>query len=197
MSFLTGTQAELLYAMPGSGGAVISTATTGTGQLLSGGSSATLPAYSLPAYFFPNTYGAGRSILIEGGGSYSTGSATKTLNFGIFADTAIGTSATAIATTGAIVDIASITNGAWMFQVLLTCTAVGTSSTVNAVGTFTWGAGNNAATTTSGTYMIGAPNSAVSLSNATPYFLEVFAWWSATTTSQTITMTNYLIWGLN
>jgi hypothetical protein len=45
--------------------------------------------------------------------------------------------------------------------------------------------------------MLGAPQTPVSLSNASPYFIDVYAAFSATTTSQTITMTNFLIWGLN
>jgi hypothetical protein len=195
MSFITGTQCELLYSMPGSGPAVSGTVTTGTAALLNG-SGATQPAYFLPAYFFPDTYGVGKSLLIQGGGSFVTQSTTHTMQIALYADTAIGTPSTLVAGTGAFSPTASVT-GNFFFEVLVTCTAVGTSATLNAVGRLYWGTGSNTAATAAAVYMIGAPQAAVSVSNATGYFIEPYASWGATSASQTLTLTNFTVWGLN
>lgn len=204
MSATTGTQAELLYAMPASGNAVSGVSTTGTftSLLLSQPNTGTAPAYALPAYFFPNTYGVGRSMLIQGGGTYNTGSTTETLTFNLYFDTSVATtsgSAVKIAGTGAMTGFqqASQTNWGWSFDCLLTCTAVGPSATINAIGKFHIGPANNAATASSSTvdFIIGGPSATIN--SSTSYFIEAFAWFGATTASQNMTMTNFIVWGLN
>jgi hypothetical protein len=45
--------------------------------------------------------------------------------------------------------------------------------------------------------MMGAPNSPMSLNNATPYYIDIWNTWSATTGSPTITLTNFMIFGCN
>lgn len=203
MSATTGTQAELLYAMPASGNAVSGVSTTGTftSLLLSQPNTGTAPAYALASYFFPNTYGVGRSLMIQGGGTYNTGSTTETLTFNVYFDTIVGSTSAGvkIAGTGAMTGFqqTSQTNWGWMFDVLLTCTAVGPSATVNAIGKFHIGPANNAATASSSTvdYLIGGPSATINTS--TSYFIDVFAWFGATTASQNMTMNNFLVWGLN
>jgi hypothetical protein len=201
VSFLTGTQCELLYAMPASATAVTAAAQT----LLSAGST-TNPAYQLPAYYFPNTYGAGRSLLLKGGGWFTVGSTAVTDIFQVGMDTTQGTLLNIVAKTGAFTTVASITNGAWDFEVLMTCTGVGTAGTINSVGHMHWGPANNAVTVTQSTYsatlsgqpmMIGAPQTAVTLDNSKAYWIELFNTWSVTTGSPTITLTNFFIFGLN
>ena len=193
MSFLTGTQCELLYAMPANGPAVTAASIT----RLSAGSSATNPPYFLPAYFFPDTYGVGKSLMIRGAGFFTIGTTAVTDIITVALDTTAGTAGTTIAATGAFTTTASVTNGAFKFDIDITCTDVGTSAVLNATGLLHWGTSNNAATTANTGYMIGAPNAGVAFSNATGYFIEVFNTWSATTGAPTITMTNFTIWGLN
>lgn len=197
MSFLTGTQAELLYAMPSSGSAITGTVTTGTAALLSGGSTATLPAYQIPAYFWGNTYGVAKSMLIQGGGTFATGATTQTGKLAIYLDTAIGTPGTLLVSTGAFNPTASVAQGTFMFEVLVTATAVGTSGTLNAIGRLFWGnSASNAGTVAGAVYLMGTAGT-VAYSNATAYFPEVYFSWGATTTTETITLTNLILWGLN
>ena len=197
MSFVTGTQAELLYSMPSSGTALTGTVTTGTAALIGGGNAATLPAYQLPAYFFGDTYGVGKSILIQGGGTFATGGVTQSGKLALYLDTTIGTPGTLLVSTGAFDPAQSVAQGTFMFEVLITCTAVGTSATLNAVGRLFWGnSASNAGTVAGVVYLMGTAG-AVSFSNATAYYIEPYFSWGQTTTTQTITLTNYLVWGLN
>jgi hypothetical protein len=45
--------------------------------------------------------------------------------------------------------------------------------------------------------MIGTPQTAVTLNPTLGYYIELFNQWNVTTGAPTITMTNYLIFGLN
>jgi len=206
MSFYTGTQCELLYAMPGSAPAVTATATT---SILSANSATLLP-YQLPAAYFTQQSGTGlgKSLLIKGGGNFTLGSTADTITLAWYLDTTAGTQLTVMAQTGAITPVVSITNGCWEFELLVTCSALGTgaNSKLNAVGHVFWGPGNNAAaptfasngaTSAAGVTMIGAPQTGVTITNTNAYYLDLFGWWSATTGSPTLTLTNYMIFGLN
>jgi len=206
MSFYTGTQAELLYAMPAS---AVSVTGTVTSSVLSMNSTTGLP-YQLPANFFTQQSGGGpgKSVLIKGGGFFSLGAAADALTFSLYADTTAGTPSILVAGTGAVVPVVSITNGAFEFEVLATCVALGTgaNSKLNAVGHLFWGPANNAsaptfasagATSAGGVVMIGAPQTGVTITNSTAYYLELFASWGATTNSPSLTLTNYMIFGLN
>lgn len=204
MSFYSGTQTELLYAMPASATAV----TAGAITVLSA-SSTTNPAYQLPAYFFSNTSGVGKSLLLKGGGWLTVGGTAVTDVFTVGLDTAAGTLATTIAKTGAFTTLINWTDAVFTFEVLMTATAVGSSGTINAIGSITLGAGNNASAPTLGTMgtsttaslgstiMIGTGQTPVSYNNSTAYFLELFNTWSATTGSPSITLTNFFVFGLN
>jgi hypothetical protein len=213
MSFYTGTQCELLYAMPTSATAVTAAATT----VLSG-STAANPAYQLPNGYFQQQSGsgAGRSMLIKGGGWFTTSTTTQTtaaLNL-YFTTTAGSTSsAIKIGGTGSITTgTTAVTDGIFMFEMLLTATAPGfasTQTTINAVGNFDFGGGNNAEAQTYGTFpanttgfawlraLIGAPQASVSITPTTTYYIEPFWTWTSSTGSPTMTLTNYFIFGLN
>jgi hypothetical protein len=205
MSFYTGTQTELLYAMPGSGGAVTTSQT-----LLSLNSTSGIP-YQLPGGYFTQQSGTGtgKSLLIKGGGNFTTSSTSNTLLLAIGIDSTAGT-LNALAQTGAFIPAVSVTNGAFEFECLVTCQLLGSGAGTKlaAVGHLFIGAANNTAVPTftsgsgggtggAGVVMIGAPQTAVAITNSAPYFIEVFATWSATTGSPTITMTNFLVFGLN
>ena len=200
MSFLTGTQAELLYAMPQSGAAVTGTASSGSaagGPLLAGGIANTFPAFQLPAYFFPDTYGVSRSVIIEGGGSFTIGTAAPTMKFSVYLDTAIGGVSTLLCATGAFTTTASV-SGNWLFRILVTCTGVGTSGTLNTTGLLHWG--TTGLTTTVGVpgYTMGAGTTTpITFNNSSAYYIEPYAFFSATTNSPTMSMLNFFVWGLN
>jgi hypothetical protein len=197
MSGYTGTQMELLYAMPANGTAVTAAAAT----VLTGTPAASNPPYQLPSYFFPAGQGGpGKTLVIRAGGFFSTGTLTSltdiiTVGF----DTAAGTLGITLAKTGAITGttLTSITNGAWYLDVTCTCQQVGSTTNLISAGTLSIGAGNNAATTGAATYMVGTPNTPVVIVNSTAYFIEVFNTWSVTTGAPTITCNLFTIFGCN
>jgi hypothetical protein len=200
VSGFTGGQTELLYSMPSSGPAVTAAAST----VMSYPNTTTFPAYSLPAGpngFFPNTGGVGKSLLIKGGGWFTTSSTAMTQTISIGFDSTAGTLSALKACTGAFTPTASITNGAFEFEVMCTMTALGHTGVMNAVGHLIWGPGNNAATavTPPQIFMLGAPNAGIALIDTitVPYYVEAFSSWSLTTGAPTVTLTNFMIFGLN
>jgi hypothetical protein len=208
MSFITGTQVECLYAMPASGAAVTAVAAT-----TASGTTAANPAYALPLGFFNQQSGGGpgKSLLIKGGGWWSTPTAARTLIFQIGLNSTVNTGAIALplGKTGNIVTvITSSASAIWNFEVLVTCTApgqAGTAASLNAFGWVEYGLGNNAAAGTVGTYtsnnasrfLIGTAQTAIAPIPTTQYYVECSNQWDATTNAPTITLTNFLILGLN
>ena len=207
MSFVTGTQVECLYAMPASGAAVTAAVAT-----VMSGTTAANPPYALPANFFSpqGGTGPGKSLLIKGGGSWATPTAARTTNFQIGFNTTAGTGAIALpfGKTGTLTTVITTATAAFDFEVLVTCTVQGvgaTAGSLNAVGWVEYGIANNAATGTFGTYsannasrfLIGTPQTAVTFNTLTSYYIECSNTWDATTNAPTITLTNFLIFGLN
>lgn len=198
MSFYGDAPAELIYAMPASGGAVTGTITTGSAA---GGPDLGNTAFAaeLPHNYFSKV---GKSILLEGGGFFTTGSTAPTLKFGIGINTSVGiVTANILCSTGAFTTIASTTDGVFNFRVLMTATALGTSGTLNAAGRLDWG--SKTVTTTVGvpSYLMSPSATSTPFTFATnqttPVYIEPFAYWSTTSTGPSVTMTNFLMWGLN
>jgi hypothetical protein len=205
VSFLTGTQVECLYAMPVSGPAVTAAAIT-----VMSGNSAANPAYLLPAGYFAQApgNGPGKSLLIKGGGFYTVGSTAVTDVINVGMDTTQGTLLNKLGGTGAWTTVASQSNVAFSFDILVTVTIIGSAAnagSINSVGTLLIGQANNAANPTLQTVgaqwatpiMIGTPQTAVTLTPTTAYYIEAFNTWSVTTGAPTITLTNFFIFGLN
>ena len=198
MSFYADAPAELLYAMPASGGAVTGTITTGSAA---GGPDlgSTAAPMELPHSYFSK---AGKSLLIEGAGFFTTGSTAPTLKFGLGINTAVGiTTANILCSTGAFATIASTTDGVFMFRCLVTATVLGSAGTLTAAGKVDWG--SKGATTTLGvpSYLMAPSATSTPFSfntlQTTPVYIEPFAYWSTTSTGPTMTMTNFVVWGLN
>jgi len=207
VSFYTGTQCELLYAMPASGVAVTAAAAT----ILSGTTAAN-PPFGLPAGFFAQASagGAGRSLLIKGGGWYTVGTTAVTNIIKIGLNTTQNTAAIAVtlAATGAWTTVASQTNVEFEFEVMVTCTApgkAGTNGSFNSMGHLLIGQANNAANPTLQTVgaqwatpiMIGAAQTAAGFDPTVTQYVEVSNQWSVTTGSPTATLTNFYVFGLN
>jgi hypothetical protein len=191
--------------MPGVGGAVTGTTTTGTaagGPQLGGGgaSSATVQPAELPHNYFSKV---GKSILVEGGGVAVTGTTTPTLKFGVYLTTLLGVPSNSggvtLASTGAFTTVASLTLN-WYFRLLTTCTATGSSGALQSIGQLFWGLNNLTTSVPQPSYLMGASSTTPVTYNtgqSVPVWVEPLAYWSATTTSLTMTMTNMFIWGLN
>lgn len=206
MSFVTGTQAELLYAMPQTGASVTNTVSTASTGVLTPTAGATFAPFLLSPYFFPSSQARGTSILIQGGGTLLNGPATQTLRFGLYMNTTInvqatgGTTGSLLCATGAFSPFganASLT-GAFMFEALASCTAAGTAGTLNTVGRFTCGqAGNTGTLVAASTTVLMGSATQPTFDNSKAYYIEAYANFGATTTVQAVTLTNFLVWGLN
>jgi hypothetical protein len=193
VSFITGTQMELLYCLPANCTAVTAAAQT----QLNGTPAASNPPYQLPAYFFPNSTATGKHLRVTAGGFFTVGTTAVTNVIELSFDSSINTHGITIAKTGAFTTTASVTNGAFYFDCMITCQQVGTTTNLNAVGTLDWGTGANAATVANVGYMIGAPNTSAVINNATPYWIDLWNTWSVVTGSPTITLTQLNIYGCN
>jgi hypothetical protein len=198
--------------MPASGAA-----TTAAAATVISGTTAANPPYLLPGGFFNPQTGTtpGKSLLIKGGGWFTVGSTAVTTAFTVGLNTVANsgpfTSGIKLGNTGTMTTLASQTNCAFMFEMMVTLTAQGvgaTAGTLNAVGKFEIGNANNAATATWGTtaatstaqiygYMIGAPQTAVQMNTLTAYYIEASNNWSVVTGAPTITLTNFYIFGIN
>jgi hypothetical protein len=207
MSFITGTQCELLYAMPASGVAVTAAAAT----ILSGTTAAN-PPYALPPNFFGQASGGGpgKSIMVKGGGWYTVGTTAVTDIIKIGLNTTQNTAAIAVTlgATGAWTTVASQSNVAFEFELMATLTVPGkpgTNCSLNCLGRMFIGQANNAANPTLQTVgaqwatpiMIGAPQTAVAFDPTVAQFVEVSNTWSVTTGAPTATLTNFYVFGLN
>jgi hypothetical protein len=207
MSFVTGTQAELLYAMPASGVAVTAAAAT----ILSGTTAAN-PPYGLPPGFFSQQSGGGpgKSLLIKGGGWYTVGTTAVTSIIKVGLNTTQNTAAIAVTlgATGAWTTVISQSNVAFEFELLVTCTApgkAGTNGSFNCVGHLLIGQANNAANPTiqaagaqtATGIMIGAPQTAAAFDPTVTQYVEVSNTWNVTTGAPTMTLTNFYVFGLN
>jgi hypothetical protein len=197
--------------MPASGAA-----TTAAAATIISGTTAANPPYQLPGGFFNAQSGTapGKSLLIKGGGWFTVGTTAVTDVFQVGLNTAAGTGTPAIvlAKTGAFTTLVSWTTAAFDFEVMVTLTAQGvgaTAGTLNAVGSISLGAANNADAPTLGTMgtsttaslaskiMMGTPQTAVQFNTLTGYYVEISNTWSVTTGSPSITLTNYYIFGIN
>ena len=198
MSFYADAPAELLYALPANGGAVTGTITTGSAA---GGPDlgSTSTPMELPHNYFSKI---GKSLLLEGGGFFTTGSTAPTLKFGIGINTSVGiVTANILCATGAFTTVASVTDGVFTFRAYITCQALGTAGTLQAFGKLDWG--SKTVTTTVGipSYLMSPSATSTpftfSTIQTTPVYIEPFAYWSTTSTGPSVTMTNFFVWGLN
>jgi hypothetical protein len=195
MSFVYGTNCELLYSMPAVGASLA----VNTKQIISA-TTATNPPFFLPPLYniWSPSQMAGKALHFEAAGGYDTsGAANNTMQ--LYFDTAFSTATNVIAQTGAIA-WGSLTTGAWGFSVDMTCTASGMSvSTWQVSGQLF--VGNGASTTTGATVFsfgnsvtAGVP-AAVTLLPGTSYCPEIYSTFSANLTA--MVCSQYQVWALN
>lgn len=196
MSFLSGTQMEVLYAMPAPGAAL---ANSTTNTAISGNSS-TNPPYQMPNWntiWGSASYMPGRLLRFCARGTVGT-TGTPTLKVGVYLDTTQNTQGTILAGTGAFTTASSLTSAVWELEFDVEITSVGTGSnmTITSAGVFTIGNSANAATAAGVAYMVGAP-AVTSFADNVSYFPEVWALWGTASASNTITCTQFMVCGLN
>jgi len=197
MTFFSGTVSEVIYSMPAAG-AALNTSVAKT--CISSTASATLPAFQLPTPLWQPSYAVGRGLRVNFGGTYST-TATPTLQLWLYLDTTQNTPGTILAATG-IFTTTTVTNGNFYGQVDIVATTQGLSSNVYTEAVYTngfiaTGAGNNAATAAGAVYMVGSPSATISYNPLATNYMEVFAQWGTSSASNTITLTEFMVSGLN
>ncbi len=199
MSFLTGTQSELLYCLPATGPSRTDTVSTASTNVMTPAAGATAAPFQLPAYFFPSSGGIGRSLLIQGGGTLLSGATTESVRFSLWLNSVLNVQNVLLAATGLFSPFGTTVTqtGAFMFEVLVTCTAVGTAGTLNTIGRLFTGQSGNTATAATGVTMLMNSATQPVFNNSTAYFIELYCNFGATTTVQAATLTNFLVWGLN
>lgn len=191
MSWTTGTQTEALGVNSANGSAYASS-TTATAV-----SPATGAGYT-PANFWLPSYGISKSLLVKAFGVLST-TGTPNLTLAISANTTQGTynSSGVLATTGVVAQASTVTNVPWELEVLISNVTTGSGGTFLAGGmvkVYT-------ASTTIQSMRISSsaanPNTSASLSTQSAYYIELAATWGTSSASNTLTVYDYAVIGLN
>lgn len=207
MSFFADSPSELLYVMPGIGGAVTNTITSGSaagGPLLGGGgggAGSLIPPCEIPHNYFNKQ---GKAILIDGMGVYSLGATVPTMKFVCSVDNVLGTQGTVLCSTGAFTaDTTSRAAMGFNFKIFCTATQVGPNGALQTWGFLNWGMVNNLTTTVTApqiTYVMGAASTTPVTFNcvqSAPTYLDFYASWSTSSTGPSITLGQLFVWGLN
>ncbi len=190
MSFLTGTQAELIFA-----GFTAGSADTGTGATVISPRGNTTGLPYLPPGFFSNAYGWNRKLKIIARGIVSTASATPgTLTLAVyFATSDTATPGTSVVASGAFTPTTSLSSAIWVMDCSITCGAPGPVPNLYGMGQVAV----NPAAASGLTYGMGSTTAVTGLSTETAYFIQVVANWSTAPSGDSITMYDSEIWGLN
>lgn len=195
MSFLTGTNVELLYSSTAPSAAKASWTTEVTcNDTATMGVQAHLP----PDFWLPTPGQIGRGIRIKAAGILSS-TATPTYTFTIRLGAAGSTSTAIVLGSPAITTGSGVTNQYWELEgdvVLTTLGAAGTNSTVRGTGTFRsggvaapyiypmWG---GAAT----------PGTVATVDTTITNYINFNIACSASSASNTVTIHQLMVWGLN
>lgn len=193
MSFLTGTQTEILYTLN-----TAVTKNTYTTQAALSGVSGTNILCTYPGgwLFNENPNPIGRSLYLKAMGTIAnTAAATFALALGF--DTTANTIANSITVNAAFTPTASVT-APWFLEVWYTCTAFATTTAtfqVNGWVRYESVATGGAPTTTA--QETGFAGTISAFNPANTFFIELFGTWSASSASNTTTLQQMFLWGLN
>jgi hypothetical protein len=196
MSFLTGTNTELIYSSTGAG-AAYNTSVTQT--LLNANSTTMVQAHIPPDFWLPTNTSIGRGIRIVARGLISTTTGPPTFTFNVYLG-ASGATTTQILGAPAITTVASVTNVYWELQGDFILTAIGKA------GTNSSGAGYGTVVSPAGfaspfTYALfgGAaqPGTIANVDTSITNYINVMGTWSASSASNSVTLEQLLVFGLN
>ena len=194
MSFLTGTNSELIYSST----AVGSTLATFTTEAQAN-TTATMgvQAHLPPDFFAPNNTQTGRGIRIVARGILSS-TATPTYTWTVRAGAAGNTTSAILLGSSAITTGSGVTNQFWELQgdvVLTTIGAAGTNSTVRGIGSLV---SPGLATTINPVYGgATSPGTVATLDTSVTNYINFNIACSASSASNSITLQQLLIFGLN
>ncbi len=193
MSFITATQVELLYSLPAA-----VTKNTYTAEAAFSGVAGTNTVCSLQAGYFlnDNPNPVGRSLYLMARGIIAnTAAATFAVNMGL--DTTAGTKANNVAVMAATAPVATFT-APFSFEAWFTCTAfASTTYSLQVNGSWVMEGANSAGAAVSTALRTGFQASLTGLVPTTQYFIELFGTWSASSASNTTTLHQMMLFGLN
>jgi len=192
VSFTTGTQTEQLYSL----GASITKNTYTTEAAFSGVVGTNTVCTLDPYYFRPDPNPVGRSLYLRAMGTIAnTAAATFAVNLGL--DTTAGTKANSVTVNAAYTPTASVT-APWTLEAWYTCTAYATSTfsmQVNGYIVYESVAAGGAPTTSA--QRSGFQASITGMDPRVQFFIELFGTWSASSASNTTTVQQMFLFGLN
>jgi hypothetical protein len=202
MTFLTGTNAEVLYCMPAAGAALANS----SAQTIISGNTSTNPPYQLPPIwnlFGGPSYAPGRALRVVARGTFgTTGGPVLTIRCGLNTTQATVPPSIILAATGGITAPTTITSGVWELEFGIDINSLGDAAatqamSLDALGSFRLGAGNNAATGKADVYMVGSAAAITTVLPLTAYFIEISALWGTANASNTIQCLQFEVLGLN
>lgn len=196
MSFLTGTNVELIYASTAAG---VTQASFTTEQQFNTTATMGVQASLPPSFWLPNQNAVGRGIKIVARGILAS-TASPTYTFTVRGGAAANVASTPIiAGTAAITTIAAATTSIWTFEadcILKTIGAAGGNSTLTSVGQVT--CDGLLATANCAAYGAAvSPGTVATLDTSITNFINFNIACSASSASNTISLQQLLIYGLN
>lgn len=201
MTFFTGTVGEVIYNMP-SAGAALANSVAKTNITAN---TASNPPFQVPAPLWQPSYANARLVRVVAGGTYGT-TAGPTLTLGCYLDPTQNSTTSQIQLAGFGVTTLSatgVTSGNWLLDFYVTVSSMGVGSGAFQQNIFTngvWlaGSGNNAATANNlQTIMVGSSGATIQINPMATYFMEIWATWGTASASNTITCTQFTVFGLN
>lgn len=194
MSFYTGTQTELLYTL-----SAAVTKNTYTTQAIISALTASAPVATIPAGYFmnPPASGPGKAVYLKAWGTIAnTAAATFSPAFGI--DPTPGTIANATTIAATVAPTASITT-VWNLEMWITARAVGQTGgmTLQCDGRWVQEATASAAAPAASALCTGFTASITGLQSSLSYAVELLGTWSASSASNTTTLNQEFLVGLN
>lgn len=196
MTFLYGTNVELLYSLPAIGATQASSVATVLNT------AATAPPFQLPALqnIWSPSQMIGKGLMFVAAGGYSTATNTlTTLRLSLDAPAVSTTPTNTIAATGALAGVPTGSAGAWEGQFWMTCVGItaNTSSTWYAQGQVQF-VGSSTGTASSyawgNTVTNGIPQ-AITLPLQTSYFVDLVAQWQISPGA--MVCSQFMIFGLD
>jgi hypothetical protein len=191
MSWTTGTQAECLGSSDANGSAYASSASATSVSPASG-------AAFLQSNFWLPSYGSNKRLLVKAYGVLST-TGTPNLTIGITANTGQGTynSGGILATTPVTAQASGVTNVEWDLECMITNVTTGASGTFLAMGRVLVYTASTTIQSMRLSSSAANPNTAATLSTQAAYYIEQFATWGTSSASNSLTVYDYSVYGVN
>lgn len=191
MSFITGTQDEILYTLT----APVTANTYTTQRIISAPN--TQARCIIPAQFF-SYMGVGKALMIKGYGTIGATTGSNNFTAVLAWDPTPGTIGTTLATMATAVTVtASVTGAGFSFEAMVTCQAVsGTALTLQVDGFMNIGV-VAAGTVSTAPQTIYFDSNVATLNSEASAAVELLGTWSASNAANTTTLKQFTVFGLN